>query len=105
MAIATRGRPACSSVIKDSPTLGSRDMRRSAVLAVVALWLASCSATVELTTRGSPPSPARAAPAPTGPAGSPAGAHWAAWLGVQYRQLGARVEAAHVLRSIGPVQP
>jgi hypothetical protein len=104
-------------------------MRRSALLAVVALSLASCSATGELTARGALPSPADAAedvvarstivrfleayervPLDGGAAlidlaGSPAVGHWAAWLGVQYRQLGDRVESGHVLREIGPLRP
>jgi hypothetical protein len=38
-------------------------------------------------------------------AGSPAVEHWAAWLAVQYRQVGGTVAADHVLRAIGPTQP
>jgi hypothetical protein len=41
----------------------------------------------------------------TAMAGSPPVQHWAAWLAVQYRQLDGTVEAQHVLRGIGPLQP
>jgi hypothetical protein len=104
-------------------------MRRSAVLLLLASLLVACAPAVDLTARGELPAPvdsagdvvARSAvvrfleayervpidggAALSSLAGSPAVDHWVAWLAVQYRQAGGTVEAQHVLRGIGPLQP
>lgn len=38
-------------------------------------------------------------------AGSPALQHWAAWLGVQFKQVSGSVDGSYSLRTIGPAQP
>ena len=104
-------------------------MRRSALFSLLAAVLVSCAPALDVTARGALPSPADSAgdvlarsvvvrfleayervpidggAALSSLAGSPAVDHWVAWLAVQYRQAGGTVEAQHVLRGIGPLQP
>ncbi len=104
-------------------------MRRSVVLSLLASFLVACAPALDVTAGGELPSPADSAgdvlarsaivrfleayervpidgaAALAGLAGSPVVEHWAAWLAVQYRQVGGSVEAQHVLRGIGPLQP